>query len=78
MTPFELDIQKVAAGKWHDPHPDLPYKISLHISILGKMIEGVKFPPCLSFKLMKKYYGLKGRSRKECLTQLIKIEEKIK
>lgn len=80
MTPFEQDVKKAKEGKLQTPNVSMGakavdyfgYQLSVHrmnlkIMASGMLCRGVKFSD------IKKYYGLKGRSAKDCLEQFEQI-----
>lgn len=85
MTQFEQAVQDVKDGKLKTPSVSsggknidyFGYQISVHLFNMkifasGMTMKGAKFTP------IKKYYGLKGRSAKECLPELQKIADDYK
>jgi hypothetical protein len=76
MTMFEQAQQDFKAGKLKVPHVSvggLPidyfnYQLATHKFNLGLMAKGLTFRN-ISFTQIKKYYGLKGKSAKDCLEQ---------
>ena len=52
----------------------LAYQLSVHVYALGMMSLGMKYPG-VTFKEIKEYYGLKGRSAKDCIDQLKTIRD---
>ena len=55
----------------------LGYQLSVHVYALGMMALGMTYPG-VTFKEIKEYYGLKGRSAKDCVDQLKAIREDFK
>lgn len=84
MTPFEQARQQVAEGKLQTPCVGMGtdngpkvidyfgYQLSVHHFNLKVMASGMTFRG-IKFTDIKKYYGLKGRSAKDCLEQFEKI-----
>lgn len=85
MTQFEQAQQDVKNGKIQTPNVSVGgkqidyfgYQLSVHkfnLSIMasGMTCRGIKFTD------IKRYYGLKGRTAKECLPQFIEIMENYK
>ena len=52
----------------------LAYQLSVHVYALGMMSLGMKYPG-VTFKEIKEYYGLQGRSAKDCIDQLKTIRD---
>lgn len=81
-TPFEQALAEVMNGKLKAPSvssnghqvPYFRYQLSVHKFNLSIMSSGMT---CRGIKLkdLKGYYGLKGRTAKDCLPQLLKIIE---
>jgi hypothetical protein len=80
MTPFQQALQQVREGKLQTPivssgSKEIDYfgyqlsthKFNLRIMASGMTFRGVKFTD------LKKYYGLKGRSAKDCLAEFDQI-----
>ena len=80
MTQFEQALQQVKEGKLKTPNVSMGakavdyfgYQLSVHkfnlrIMASGMLCRGIKFTD------LKKYYGLKGRSAKDCLEQFEQI-----
>lgn len=80
MTPFQQALQQAKEGKLQTPNVSMGakavdyfgYQLSVHrmnlkIMASGMLCRGVKFSD------IKKYYGLKGRSAKDCLEQFEQI-----
>lgn len=84
-TPFETAQQQAKEGKLKTPIVGhgantidyFGYQISVHKYNLGLMAIGMKFK-AIKFSDIKKYYGLKGRSAKDCLPQLTQMAEDYK
>lgn len=85
MTPFEQAQAEVKNGNLKTPQVSVGakqvdyfgYQLSVHkfnLSIMasGMSCRGIKFTD------IKKYYGLKGRTAKECLPQFLEIIENYK
>ena len=85
MTQFEIAKQQVAEGKLQTPSVSYSgknidyfgYQLAVHqfnlkIMASGMLCRGIKFTD------IKKYYGLKGRSAKDCLEQFQKIMDDYK
>jgi len=76
MTPFEQAQQEVAQGKLNTPSVNFEgknvdyfgYQISVHRFNLRIMAKGMKCKG-ITFTQIKKYYGLNGKSAKDCLPQ---------
>lgn len=85
MTQFETLQQKAALGEVRVPEvmtretkvPFFGYQLSVHLANLKLMAVGMKFRG-ITFTQIKKYYGLTGRSAKECIPQLERILENYK
>ena len=79
-TPFELAVEQVMSGEIQAPRVDangvrIPYfryQLSVHHFNLKVMADGMGFKR-IKFTDLKRYYGLKGRSAKECLPQFEEI-----
>jgi hypothetical protein len=82
MTPFELAQQQVTNGTLETPLVSaggknvdyFGYQLSVHHFNLKIMARGMTFRG-ITFTQLKKYYGLKGRSAKDCLAQFEKIKD---
>lgn len=82
MTPFEQAVQQAAAGELQAPsvstaNGDISYfgyQLSVHKFNLSLMAKGMSFID-ITFTQIKNYYGLKGRSAKDCLPQFLEIVE---
>ena len=80
MTPFEQAQEDVKNGKIKTPSVSsgaknidyFGYQLSVHKFNLSLMAKGMQ---CRGVKLkdLKNYYGLKGRSAKDCLEQFLDI-----
>ena len=85
MTQFETAVQQAKAGELKTPTVSTPngsvdyfwYQLSVHHFNLKIMSKGMT---CRGVKLkdLKHYYGLKGKSAADCLTQYEMILEKYK
>lgn len=83
MTQFEQFQQKLATGQVTAPEvsyggkemPFTGYQLAVHIFNLKGMALGLKFRG-ITFTQIKKYYGLTGRSAKECIPQLEEIQRR--
>jgi hypothetical protein len=80
MTQFEQALQQAREGKLQTPNVSMGakavdyfsyqltvHKFNLKIMASGMLSRGIKFTD------LKKYYGLKGRSAKDCLEQFEQI-----
>ena len=80
MTQFEQAQEQVKQGTLKTPSVSagannidyFGYQLSVHIYNLKIMGAGMKFRG-ITFSQIKKYYGLKGRSAKDCVPQLEQI-----
>lgn len=80
MTPFELKVKQVAEGTFTPPSVSVGstpinffgYQLSVHHFNMKLMAKGFKFRN-IKFSDIKNYYGLKGRSAKDCLGQFEEI-----
>lgn len=80
MTPFEEAQEKVMKGELKTPSVSIgtknvayfKYQLAVHKFNLSIMSSGMT---CRGIKLkdLKWYYGLKGKTAKECLPQFLKI-----
>ena len=85
MTPFEKAQEDVKNGNLKTPQVSaggkqidyFGYQLSVHKFNLSLMAKGMTFKG-IKFTDIKKYYGLKGRSAKECLPQFLEIMENYK
>tara|TARA_R110000868_G_scaffold195872_2_gene441693 strand:+ start:926 stop:1210 length:285 start_codon:yes stop_codon:yes gene_type:complete len=85
MTPFEQKVQQAELGMLKLPYvnyegkkvPYFIYQLAVHRFNLRIMASGMKFRN-ITFTDIKKEYGLKGRSAKDCLEQFDKITEDYK
>lgn len=85
MTPFEKAQEDVKNGNLNAPQVSASgkqidyfgYQLSVHKFNLSLMAKGMTFKG-IKFTDIKKYYGLKGRSAKECLPQFLEIMENYK
>lgn len=80
MTPFEQAQEQVKNGTLNTPSVShggsdidyFGYQLATHRFNLKLMAKGMKFGG-IKFTDIKKYYGLKGKSAKDCLEQFEKI-----
>jgi hypothetical protein len=80
MTQFEQAIEQVRQGTLKTPSVSMGnqsinyfgYQLSVHHFNLKIMASGMKFKG-ITFTQIKKYYGLKGKSAKDCLPQFEQI-----
>jgi len=85
MTPFEKAQQDVLEGKATVPSVSygtkqldyFGYQLAVHKMNMGAMAIGMKCHG-ITFTQLKKYYGLKGRSAKECLPEIKQLFEDFK
>lgn len=85
MTPFEQAQEQVKQGTLKTPSVSVGakavdyfgYQLLVHIYNLKIMGAGMKFRG-ITFTQIKKYYGLKGKSAKECVPQLQQIFDEYK
>ena len=85
MTPFQQAVQSVVNGTLQVPSVSTTngninyfgYQLAVHKYNLGIMSAGMTCRG-ITFTQIKKYYGLKGRTAKECLPQLAQIMESFK
>lgn len=85
MTPHQTAVQQIEAGELKVPKvttgqgevPFTGYQLAVHVYALKIMGMGMKMRG-VSFQQIKTYYGLKGRSAKECVPQLEAILEDYK
>ena len=85
MTQFEQALAKVNEGLLSTPSVSMGeskidyfgYQLSVHHFNLKVMASGMTFKG-IKFTQLKKYYGLKGRSAKDCLPQFVEIMERYK
>jgi hypothetical protein len=85
MTPFEQAVESVKKGELKAPSvmygngtlDYFQYQLSIHYMNLKGMAIGLQFRG-IKFTQLKKYYGLKGRSAKDCLPELEKIKNEYK
>lgn len=85
LTPFEQAKLDVAAGKRTVPSVSngdgtihfFGYQLAVHKMNLGMMAMGMKCNG-ITFTEIKKYYGLTGRTAKDCLPQLKQMVEDYK
>ena len=77
MTPFQQALIAASEGKLQTPTVGTSsgnidyfgYQLAVHKYNLSLMAVGMKFRG-ITFTQIKKYYGLTGRTAKECLPQL--------
>ena len=82
-TPFELAVEKVMSGEIQAPRVDangvrIPffrYQLTTHHFHIKLMAKGLTFK-AVKFTDLKRYYGLKGRSAKDCLPQFEEVMNK--
>lgn len=80
MTQFEQAQEQASNGELNTPNVSFGgtnidyfgYQLSTHHFNLKLMAMGMKFRG-IKFTDLKKYYGLKGRTAKECLPQFEEI-----
>jgi hypothetical protein len=85
MTQFEQALQQVREGKLQTPSVSnggktidyFGYQLSVHHFNLKIMSKGMTFEG-IKFSDLKRYYGLKGCSAKDCLPQFEEILAKYK
>ena len=83
MTQFEQTMLAAEGGQQQVPTviyegqsiPFAGYQLASHIYALKIMALGMKMRG-ITFTQIKKYYGLSGKSAKECVPQLQAIQEK--
>ncbi len=76
MTQFEQALASARQGNLQTPSVSMgnnaidyfTYQLSVHHFNLKIMAKGMTFKG-ITFTQIKKYYGLKGRGAKDCLTQ---------
>ena len=76
ITPFNTTCNAVETGKCQTPDVTvggkkvgyISYQLAVHHFNLKLMAAGMKFRG-ISLKQLKQYYGLTGRSAKDCLAQ---------
>jgi hypothetical protein len=84
-TPFEQAVEQARLGQLQTPKVIMGsknmdyfgYQLAVHkynlgIMAMGMTCRGIKFTD------IKKYYGLKGRSAKDCLPQFLEVFESYK
>lgn len=84
-TPFETALEEIKSGKLKTPSVSMGsknvdyvfYQLTTHHFNLKILASGMKFRN-VNLTDLKKYYGLKGRSAKDCLPQFEKILEDYK
>jgi len=80
-TQFEIAQEQANTGKLQIPHvwanggeiPYFGYQVAVHVFNLSIMSKGMKCRG-ITFRQIKDYYGLKGRSAADCLPQLKQIQ----
>ena len=85
MTKFETVIQQAESGQLQlptahygkNPIDYIWYQLSVHHHNLKLMAKGLKFRG-IKLSELKEYYGLKGRSASDCLTQFEQVIAKFK
>jgi len=85
MTPFQQALIQASEGQLQTPTVSstngninyFGYQLAVHKYNLGIMSAGMTCRG-ITFTQIKKYYGLKGRTAKECLPQLAQIMESFK
>ena len=85
MTTFEQVQQQIATGQVRAPKvsyegkemPFTGYQLAVHVFNLKGMALGLKFRG-ITFTQIKNYYGLTGRSAKDCIPQLEEIQKKFR
>lgn len=76
-TPFQQALAQVEAKQLNTPSVSIgtkpidyfSYQLAVHLFNLKVMSRGMKFRG-ITFTDIKTYYGLKGRSAKDCLPQM--------
>jgi hypothetical protein len=84
-TPFEIAQEQVKNGELNTPKviadnkslDYFGYQLAVHKYNLSLMAMGLKSRQ-VTFTQIKKYYGLKGKSAKECLPELSQMVEDYK
>lgn len=84
-TPFEQAVEQAKLGQLQVPSVSMSnknidyfsYQLAVHKFNLGIMASGMT---CRGIKLrdLKKYYGLKGRSARECQADMVAVMEMYK
>jgi hypothetical protein len=80
MTQFEQAVADVKSGKVQPPSVSMGknpidyfgYQLSVHKFNLSIMASGMTFRN-VKLSDLKRYYGLKGRSAKDCLPQFLEV-----
>jgi hypothetical protein len=83
MTQFEIALAQVKEGNLQTPSVSVgnkeveyfAYQVATHYFNLKIMASGMKFRG-ITFKQIKDYYGLKGRSAADCLPQMEAIRNR--
>ena len=82
MTPFQQTLLATENGTMQVPTvststgtiPFAGYQLATHVYALKIMAAGMKMRG-VTFKQIKKYYGLPGKTAKECIPQLEQIQK---
>jgi len=83
MTPFQQSMLATEDGSQRVPTvytenggtiPFAGYQLATHVYALKIMALGMKMRG-VTFTQIKKYYGLKGKSAKDCLPELQQMQE---
>jgi hypothetical protein len=85
MTPFQIALEKAQAGEFKTPVVSTSegqidyfgYQLAVHKYNLSLMSKGI-MSRGIKLKDLKWYYGLKGRTVTDCLSQFIQIMEEYK
>jgi hypothetical protein len=85
MTPFQQAVMQAQAGELQTPTVSTSngninyfgYQLAVHKYNLSIMAAGMTCRG-ITFTQIKKYYGLKGRTAKECVPQLVQIMDAFK
>lgn len=80
LTPFQEAIQSIEVNKLSlpavsiegNPINYIKYQLATHKFNLALMANGMKFRH-IKFTDIKRYYGLKGRSAKECMPEFLEL-----
>ena len=83
MTPFEQAVAQVQAGTLQVPTVSMgegninyfKYQLAVHKFYLSLMAKGIQNRQ-VKLKDLKHYYGLKGRTASDCLTQYLQMLER--
>ena len=88
ITPFEQAKTDLYAGKISAPSvsvgtdkgiinvPYFRYQLAVHKMELSLMSKGMKLNRHSKLKPLKDYYGLKGKTAADCLSQFIELVDK--